>query len=66
MGAPLPPIATLADRAFRAGLKMPDVLRRAEVPMSTWRRWAQGGNYTSTTLAKLEKALGELIEEHHG
>ncbi len=61
-------VCAIADRAFREGVAMPDVQRRAGVPASTWLRWVHGGTPSLLVLEKLERALTEIIEkdETHG
>lgn len=56
-------VAALADRAFRAGVRMPILLRRAGVPASTWMRWLRGQSHTSATMDKLWFALTDIIME---
>lgn len=58
-------IADLHDRAFRAGVRISAVLAKADppVPASTWARWLKGKGYTSTVMARLERALTQIIEE---
>jgi hypothetical protein len=56
-------VADLNDRAFRAGVKMADVLRHAKMPQSTWLRWVHGRGHTPVLLDKLNDALTEIIEK---
>lgn len=59
---PHPHVADLADRTFRAGVEIPDLLRAASVPHSTWRRWVRGGAHRSDTLDRLHEALTQIEE----
>ena len=64
---PHPDVAQLADRAFRAGVPMKEVCRRAGVAVSTWHRWVkEGSSHVASTLDRLEAALTALIEENDG
>jgi hypothetical protein len=61
---PHPEVAALADHCFRAGVNVPDVLRRAKVAPSTWMRWRRGMSHSSSTMFALRAALAEIIKEN--
>jgi hypothetical protein len=63
---PHPLVADFNDRAFRAGVKVPAVLKRAGISNSTWMRWLRGAGHTSAVLDRLEQALSEIISEDDG
>jgi len=60
---PDPRLADLNDRAFRAGIRVVALLRRAHIRQSSWTRWRKGGSFISKTMDRLEQALQQMIEE---
>jgi predicted transcriptional regulator len=63
---PYPLVADLNDRAFRAGIRISDMLRRAGVPQSTWTRWRdRRSSPRLETIERLDAALSAIEEEDH-
>ena len=63
---PEPEVAAVADRAFRHGFKMFEVVRESGVNRITWARLVDGGATTTTTLHRLNSALDRLISLDEG
>ena len=64
---PHPLVRELADRAFGNGVLISEVVAKAGVARSTWKRMREGGSFTTAILNKLNSALDGLIEEDdHG
>lgn len=56
-------IADLNDRAFRSGVPIADVLKRAGVAFSTWMRWRRGVAAKPETIDRCNAALQQIITE---
>lgn len=64
---PHPLVADINDRAFRAGVRPPEIMKRAGVDPSIWSRWAKGIVPTLGSIEKMNLALTSIIEEdEHG
>ncbi len=61
-------VCSINDHAFRHGVRIVDLLRRAQVAQSTWMRWRQGAAPNLATLDKLHTTLDQIIaeDELHG
>lgn len=58
-------IEKLKKRVEDAGLKMPDVLREAKVPIDTYYNWERKEPKSFETLEKIENAIITLSNEIH-
>lgn len=64
MAEPIDPrVVDLNARIFAGRLTLKDVLRRAQVPPSTWLRWRKGGDPRRATLAKIDSAITSILTE---
>lgn len=64
-----PRVIELNTRIFVARLKLHHVLKRANLPRSTWHRWRSGSDPRRATLAKVDQAIIQMINEkdaNHG
>jgi len=54
-------IADLRDRAFRAGVRISELLAMTHISGATWARWVKGMPYTISKLEDMNRALDALI-----
>ena len=64
MDTPHPEVVRIHARAFEAKLRMVHVCKRAGVARATWARMRAGSdNFQIGHIAKLDRAIDDLIEE---
>lgn len=61
---PAPEVVALAKVMFERKLRAKTVLERAKVNPSTWTRWCSGAAAKTDTLARVRKALEEIVVEN--